>query len=95
MADTLSRRTFLGAGAAALAVGALPKRAGAIEAPALILRGTARPVAVSSANSLAPVAKALELVLQGMDTLDAAVEGVKIQELDPRDNSVGYGGLPN
>jgi N4-(beta-N-acetylglucosaminyl)-L-asparaginase len=34
-------------------------------------------------------------VLRGTDTLDAAVEGVKIQELDPADNSVGYGGLPN
>ena len=32
---------------------------------------------------------------QGADTLDAAVEGVKIQELDPEDTSVGYGGLPN
>jgi N4-(beta-N-acetylglucosaminyl)-L-asparaginase len=30
-----------------------------------------------------------------MDTLDAAIEGVKIQELDPNDTSVGYGGLPN
>jgi N4-(beta-N-acetylglucosaminyl)-L-asparaginase len=30
-----------------------------------------------------------------MDTLDAAIEGVKIQELDPNDSSVGYGGLPN
>ena len=30
-----------------------------------------------------------------MDTLDAAIEGVKIQELDPEDPSVGYGGLPN
>jgi N4-(beta-N-acetylglucosaminyl)-L-asparaginase len=37
----------------------------------------------------------MELVLGGSDTLDAAIEGVKIQELDPRDNSVGYGGLPN
>jgi N4-(beta-N-acetylglucosaminyl)-L-asparaginase len=37
----------------------------------------------------------MELVLRGTDTLDAAVEGVKIQELDPADNSVGYGGLPN
>ena len=37
----------------------------------------------------------MELVLGGTDTLDAAVEGVKIQELDPEDNSVGYGGLPN
>jgi N4-(beta-N-acetylglucosaminyl)-L-asparaginase len=32
---------------------------------------------------------------QGVDTLDAAIEGVKIQELDPEDTSVGYGGLPN
>jgi N4-(beta-N-acetylglucosaminyl)-L-asparaginase len=37
----------------------------------------------------------MELMLKGTDTLDAAVEGVKIQELDPADNSVGYGGLPN
>jgi len=36
-----------------------------------------------------------ELLDQGIDTLDAAVEGVKIQELDPEDTSVGYGGLPN
>ena len=95
MTDTLSRRKFLGAGAAALAAGALPARLDALEAPAIILRGATRPVAISSANSLAPVSKALELVLQGSDTLDAAVEGVKIQELDPADNSVGYGGLPN
>ena len=95
MTDTLSRRTFIGAGAAALAASALPKHAGAVEAPAVILRGAARPTAISSANSLAPVSRALELVLQGSDTLDAAVEGVKIQELDPKDNSVGYGGLPN
>jgi N4-(beta-N-acetylglucosaminyl)-L-asparaginase len=37
----------------------------------------------------------MELVLGGADTLDAAIEGIKIQELDPSDNSVGYGGLPN
>jgi N4-(beta-N-acetylglucosaminyl)-L-asparaginase len=37
----------------------------------------------------------MELMLDGTDTLDAAIEGVKIQELDPADNSVGYGGLPN
>lgn len=95
MTDTLSRRSFLGAGAAALAAGALPARLDAIEAPAVVLRGASRPVAISSANSLAPVTRAFELVVQGSDTLDAAVEGVKIQELDPKDNSVGYGGLPN
>jgi N4-(beta-N-acetylglucosaminyl)-L-asparaginase len=95
VSDTLSRRNFLGASAAALAAGAIPARLNAIEAPALVLRGASRPVAISSANSLAPVSRALELVLQGSDTLDAAVEGVKIQELDPGDMSVGYGGLPN
>src|SRR5258708_1778908 len=33
--------------------------------------------------------------MQGADTLDAVIEGVKIQELDPADDSVGSGGLPN
>ena len=41
------------------------------------------------------VARAVELVESGADSLDAAVEGVKIQELDPEDDSVGFGGLPN
>jgi len=41
------------------------------------------------------LARAIELVGKGTDTLDAIVEGVKIQELDPNDMSVGYGGLPN
>ena len=31
----------------------------------------------------------------GRDTLDAVIAGVNIQELDPEDTSVGYGGLPN
>ena len=86
----VSRRTFLRAGGLAAATVALPS------APAAIIRrGAARPVAVSSSNGLAAVNRAMELVLGGTDTLDAAVEGVKIQELDPKDNSVGYGGLPN
>jgi N4-(beta-N-acetylglucosaminyl)-L-asparaginase len=55
----------------------------------------AQPVVISSANSLRPVQKAYDLLLQGADPLDAVVEGVKIQELDPSDQSVGYGGLPN
>ena len=31
----------------------------------------------------------------GHDPLDAAIEGVAIVEADPKDHSVGYGGLPN
>jgi N4-(beta-N-acetylglucosaminyl)-L-asparaginase len=86
----VSRRTFLRAGGLAAATVALPSGSAAI-----IRRGAARPAAVSSSNGLAAVNRAMELVLGGTDTLDAAVEGVKIQELDPKDNSVGYGGLPN
>jgi N4-(beta-N-acetylglucosaminyl)-L-asparaginase len=58
-------------------------------------RWAAKPVAVASANGLRGVQKAFDLLMQGADTLDSVVEGVKIQELDPEDDSVGYGGLPN
>jgi N4-(beta-N-acetylglucosaminyl)-L-asparaginase len=58
-------------------------------------RWAARPVAVASANGLRAVQKAFDMLMQGADTLDSVVEGVKIQELDPNDDSVGYGGLPN
>jgi N4-(beta-N-acetylglucosaminyl)-L-asparaginase len=34
-------------------------------------------------------------MLEGADPLDAAIAGVNIQELDPDDQSVGLGGLPN
>src|SRR5437879_10371166 len=58
-------------------------------------RGGVKPVVASSANGLRAVQKAFEMLMQGADTLDAVIEGVKIQELDPNDDSVGYGGLPN
>jgi N4-(beta-N-acetylglucosaminyl)-L-asparaginase len=90
MSPPVSRRTFLGAGGLAAATVALPSTSAAI-----LRRGISRPAAVSSSNGLRAVNRAMELVLGGADTLDAAVEGVKIQELDPNDNSVGYGGLPN
>jgi N4-(beta-N-acetylglucosaminyl)-L-asparaginase len=67
-----------------------------LPSPAVVLRNrAAKAAAVSSSNGLRAVNRAMELMLEGTDTLDAAVEGVKIQELDPADNSVGYGGLPN
>ena len=64
-------------------------------APAVHIRPPSRPVAVASANGLRAVERAGQLMADGVDTLDAAIEGVKIQELDPEDSSVGYGGLPN
>jgi N4-(beta-N-acetylglucosaminyl)-L-asparaginase len=90
MSQPVSRRTFLGASGLAAAAAALPAR------PLTLLhRGASRPAAVSSSNGLRAVNRAMELLVRGTDTLDAAVEGVKIQELDPTDKSVGYGGLPN
>ncbi|MDP9120227.1 MAG: N(4)-(beta-N-acetylglucosaminyl)-L-asparaginase, partial [Acidobacteriota bacterium] len=41
------------------------------------------------------VQKAFTLITQGSDVLDALLAGVNIVELDPEDDSVGYGGLPN
>lgn len=95
MSDTpLSRRTFLGTAGAVVAGTALtPKQV--VAAPAILRSRFAAPVAIASSNGLRGVARAVELVLKGTDTLDAGIEGVKIQELDPSDQSVGYGGLPN
>ncbi|MFI5234220.1 MAG: N(4)-(beta-N-acetylglucosaminyl)-L-asparaginase [Gemmatimonadales bacterium] len=92
MSDSVSRRDFLAATGAVVAASNVP---GSIGFPAVHTRPPAKAVAVGSANGFRGVQKAVDLVAQGMDTLDAAVEGVKIQELDPTDHSVGYGGLPN
>jgi N4-(beta-N-acetylglucosaminyl)-L-asparaginase len=51
--------------------------------------------AVSSGNGLRATEKAMELLRQGKDPLDAVIAGVNIVENDPNDRSVGYGGLPN
>jgi N4-(beta-N-acetylglucosaminyl)-L-asparaginase len=96
----LTRRDFVRTSAAAVPiVGALaaarPAEASAIAAPFVRRSQAARPCVVASGNGLRAVQRAYDLIQQGMDTLDAVVEGVKIQELDPTDQSVGYGGLPN
>ena len=98
MSDLLSRRTFVTSTVAGVAATTaldipFPMRPSRPLPPAS--RWAAKPVAVSSANGLRAVQKAFDLLMQGADTLDAVIEGVKIQELDPTDDSVGYGGLPN
>jgi N4-(beta-N-acetylglucosaminyl)-L-asparaginase len=52
-------------------------------------------VVIASANGLRACDRALDMIRSGADTLDAVVAGVNINEDDPEDNSVGYGGLPN
>jgi N4-(beta-N-acetylglucosaminyl)-L-asparaginase len=94
--DRLSRRDFVLSGAAAVPlVRTAVNQAGGFAAPAVLLRRSVRPVVVASRNGIRGVAKAMDLLNHGTDTLDAVIEAVKIQELDPNDQTVGYGGLPN
>lgn len=92
---SITRRTFLGASAAALAGAAATGRIEARPLPPQNRSNPARPTVVSSRNGLRGVARAYDLMVQKKDPLDAVIAGVNIQELDPEDQSVGYGGLPN
>ncbi len=101
MSRKMRRRDFLRTGAAAgLAVAA--SNAAAAGAPAVIIQGV-RPAVVASANGNrfknggdeTCVERAFRLMTAGSDVLDALIAGVNIVELDPLDDSVGYGGLPN
>jgi N4-(beta-N-acetylglucosaminyl)-L-asparaginase len=115
MSDTLNRRDFLIAGAAAGLAAAAPRTLLAetaqksqtsqtSHAPAVIApKGGVKPIVISSANGnkfknggdVTCVQKAFVLITQGSDVLDALIAGVNIVELDPAEDSVGYGGLPN
>ena len=97
-----TRRDFLSTGAAAAAGLALPRGA----EPAFVrvveraeLRPAAsaagRPAVVASDNALRGVKVAYDRLVAGADPLDAAIAAANIQELDPEDQSVGLGGLPN
>jgi N4-(beta-N-acetylglucosaminyl)-L-asparaginase len=55
----------------------------------------AREVVIASSNGVRACDLALERIRAGDDTLDAVTAGVNINEEDPEDTSVGYGGLPN
>lgn len=55
----------------------------------------ARPCVVASNNGFRGVKVAYDQIVAGEDPLDAIIAGVNIQELDPEDQSVGLGGLPN
>src|SRR2546428_3235650 len=98
MNKKINRRQFVATTAAA---GVAARIFG--QGPTVIRRGAAKPVVISSANGnrfknggdMTCVEKAYSLITQGGDVLDALIAGVNIVELDPLDDSVGYGGLPN
>jgi N4-(beta-N-acetylglucosaminyl)-L-asparaginase len=54
-----------------------------------------RPVIISSTNGLHALDKGMDILKRGGDTLDAVIAAVTVVEDDPKDTSVGYGGLPN
>jgi N4-(beta-N-acetylglucosaminyl)-L-asparaginase len=92
MPTRIQRRRFLQSAAlGGLAVAASRAVSRAAEAPP----GGFKPVVIASGNGLQATARAMELIQQGKDALDAVLAGVNLVEDDPRDNSVGYGGLPN
>jgi N4-(beta-N-acetylglucosaminyl)-L-asparaginase len=93
MLSRVTRRRFLettgAAGLTTLAAGARAQTS----APA----SGVRPIMLSSANGLRALDTGMALLKKGGPgtRLDAVVETVAIVEADPRDDSVGYGGLPN
>ncbi|MEM9372721.1 MAG: N(4)-(beta-N-acetylglucosaminyl)-L-asparaginase [Planctomycetota bacterium] len=85
----LPRRSFLGISAATIAGSAL----GASGLP--MARSASKAAAIASGNGLKAVQTAMVWMAGGTDPLIAAVRGVEINENDPDDMTVGYGGLPN
>jgi len=102
MADKINRREFMTttAGAGILAAS---RPLSASDAPAVHVQGASRPVVIASANghrfknggTKTCVETAFEKMMKGEDVLDSLIAGVNIVELDPLDDSVGFGGLPN
>jgi N4-(beta-N-acetylglucosaminyl)-L-asparaginase len=86
-----SRRRFLASTGVVTFAGAAART----YAPQVLAQDADQPVVIASGNGLKATAKAMELIQQGADALEAVVAGVNVQEDDPNDQSVGYGGLPN
>jgi N4-(beta-N-acetylglucosaminyl)-L-asparaginase len=94
----MKRREFLTSAAAFGAATAAFTRS-----PAVASQRATKPVVVASVNgnffknggTRTCVEVAWEMMARGTDVLDALIAGVNIDELDPADPYVGYGGLPN
>src|SRR3984893_2124110 len=102
MTKKIKRREFMRTGAVAGITLASTKSA-ISQFPTILIQGGVKPIVISSANGnrfknggdMTAVHKAFTMITQGADVLDAVIAGVNIVELDPLDDSVGYGGLPN
>src|SRR3982074_3217324 len=100
----MNRRRFVYSSAAVGLTAAVTPRALFAQAPTTMNSKSIKPVVIAPANGnkfknggdMTCVQKAFTMMTQGgADVLDALIAGVNIVELDPLDDSVGYGGLPN
>lgn len=98
----MRRRDFMiGTGAAGMMLASKSGTGAAL--PTMLVPSAVKPLVISSANgnqfknggNVTCVQKAFAMLTHGEDVLDAVIAGVNIVELDPLDDSVGYGGLPN
>ena len=102
MARTITRREFVRTGAVAGVVAVAPRPA-FNQGPTILTPRGVKPLVVSSANgnryknggTQTCVEKAFTMITQGTDVLDALIAGVNLNELDPTEGGVGYGGTPN
>ncbi len=91
MKHKFSRRDFLKAGMGAGAAAVLGEGKIVLGMPPV----TGKNIVIASGNGMRTVEKAMDLLKNKADPLDAVIAGVNIVEEDPDDMSVGYGGLPN
>ncbi len=102
MATKINRREFLISSAITVA-SAAKLESSPNQSPTVITKSTVTPIVISAANGnffknggrVTCVEKAFSMITEGSDVLDALIAGVNILELDPEEDSVGYGGLPN
>src|SRR5215213_6821935 len=99
MPPKVNRRDFVRSGTAGL----LAAGAGPVFGQGPAVSTSVKPVVISSANGhqfknggpRTCVEEAFQRMTKGEDVLDALIAGVNIVELDPLENYVGYGGVPN
>ena len=102
MTKRIKRRDFMRTSAVA-GLTLAGTKASVLQFPNIMVQPQVKPIVVSSANGnrfknggdVTAVQKAFTMMTAGADVLDAVIAGVNIVELDPLDDSVGYGGLPN
>ena len=103
-----SRRDFVRTtSAAAVSLGPIAALAESAEtpvsAPDVFIRKAVKPVVISDYSGWVfknggtenAVQRAFRMITEGKDVLDSLIAGVNIPELDPLENGIGYGALPN